>query len=195
MKFGLLILIHFENGRHTTLIQFWRIFSILNLPKRIRVQNDFTLFLTCIKITVENHNSHFKGGNPVGKKVCDCSVHHGPIRKYDEMACKWILLIPPSCNPVIQPVQSGSIYNQATAVKQQQQYLNEQYSNFQQFHSPQQFNIPPIQRQIVPRAYPPTQLPSAYHGNPRVPPFQEYNTNSVIQGRVVKRPFFIFTLR
>ena len=179
--------------------QLWSSFEEFSLFSIYRKEFVFKMilpyFLTYIKITVENHNSHFKGGNPVGKKVCDCSVHHGPIRKYDEMACKWILLIPPSCNPVIQPVQSGSIYNQATAVQQQQQYLNEQYSNFQQFHSPQQFNIPPIQRQIVPRAYPPTQLPSAYHGNPRVPPFQEYNTNSVIQGRVVKRPFFIFTLR
>ena len=105
------------------------------------------------------------------------------------MACKWILLIPPSCNPVIQPLQSGSIYNQATATQQQQHSLQHQFSNFQQFQQPQQFNIPSIERSLVPRAYPLTQLPPAYRGNPRVPPFQEYKTNNNFPGRIVKNPF------
>ena len=94
------------------------------------------------------------------------------------MACKWILLIPPSCNPVMQPLQSGSIYNQATATQQQQ--------HFQHFQQPQQFTFPSIQEPLVPRAYPLTQLPPAYRGNPRVPPLQEYKTNNNFPGRVVK---------
>ena len=102
------------------------------------------------------------------------------------MACKWILLIPPSCNPVIQPVQSGSSYNQATVLQQQEPSFQQQYSNYQQFQQPQQFNIPSVQREIVPRAYPRTQLPPVYRGNPRVPPLSEYTPNNKIQGRVVK---------
>ena len=81
------------------------------------------------------------------------------------MACKWILLIPPSCNPVMQAGQSGSIYNQATALQQQQHSLPQQYSSFQQFQQPQ-FNIPSIQRSSVPRAYPLTQLPGRVVKNP-----------------------------
>ena len=78
----------------------------------------------------------------------------------------------------MQPVQSGSIYNQATATQQQQ--------HFQQFEQPQQFNIPPIQRSLVPRAYPLTQLPPPYRGNLRVPPFKEYKPNNNFPGRVLK---------
>lgn len=102
------------------------------------------------------------------------------------MACKWILLIPPSCNPVIQPVQSGSSYNQPTVLQQQQPSFQQQYSNYQQSQQPQQFNIPSVQRKIVPRAYPRTQLPPVYRGNPRVPPLSEYTPNNKIQGRVIK---------
>ena len=101
------------------------------------------------------------------------------------MACKWILLIPPSCNPVMQPLQSGSIYNQPTALQQQQHSL-QQLSNFQQFQQPQQFNIQSIKRSSVPRAYPLTQLPPPYRGNLRVPPFKEYKPNNNFPGRVLK---------
>ena len=66
------------------------------------------------------------------------------------MACKWILLIPPSCNPVSQ--QSKQLtkpgYNQAESFKQQGDSLQqEKYFNFQQPQASDQFNN--LQQQAI----------------------------------------------
>ena len=98
------------------------------------------------------------GANPVGKKVCDCSIHHGPIRKYDEKACRWILLVAPSCHPVLQHSnKSGNLpgFHQAGSFRYEQNFPQQTYSNFQQFQPPQ-FNVQYMQSnsQVMPRAYP-----------------------------------------